>query len=115
MSKQVRRNPLPGKVGSMHGCTPDCTTNYMGCTEPREPSTPRTDEDRFTLVIAEAAFFAEALQYAREIGCKGNPTFFSDFSAQRHVRRPLEPQVSGVTPIASDTRAPVRARKSRSA
>ena len=96
VAKKVRRNPLSGKVRSVPDCTPYCTTNHMGCTEPREPSTTRADEDRFPFVIAEAALFAQVLHRSREIGCKWNQAFFSTFPAQQHLRRPIQLQVSGV-------------------
>jgi hypothetical protein len=96
VSKEVRRNPFSGKIGSVRDCTPCGTTNRMGRTEPRQPPATRADEDRFALVTGEAAFVAQALQRSRQIGCKRNQTFFSAFPAKQHVRRPIQPQISSV-------------------
>jgi hypothetical protein len=65
----------------VRGGTPYSTTNHMGRAEPCEPSTTCADENRFSLVATEAAFFAQVLQCSREIQCKRNQAFFSAFPA----------------------------------
>jgi hypothetical protein len=75
---------------------PYCTAHHMGRTESREPLATRTDENGFSRVATEAAFFTQLLQRWREIGCKRNQAFFSAFPTQQHVGRPIQPQISDI-------------------
>jgi hypothetical protein len=115
VSEEMGRNMRVRECRSLDRGMCDGAANEMRRTEPSKAVAVYPDEDGTSLVAPQPARSTKRPQHSSEVGGKGHDALLATLAVKEHLVGGSRRRSAASMPMVSDTRAPVRTRKSKKA